>query len=210
MTWNLRHPMSLRHPVLEILKTRCWSDCTLYMYPAQRNSGVICIMHNVTKVTLCMIYTHIYIHLWYYSDIAFHDSFIVWHYSDKGSCMASKTWFSKVHVQKKKKSSRAHDLRKHPACYLWAHYLILRAVENFTWFSKVSVILNISFIMWLIITLSIYYKTVCHVQCDCGVATISRLLKIVGLFCRISSLSQGSFAKVTYDFKEPANRSHPI
>jgi len=43
-----------------------------------------------------------------------------------------------------------------------------------------------------------------------GVATISRLLKIIGLFCRISSLLQGSFAKETYNFKEPTNRSHPI
>ena len=43
-----------------------------------------------------------------------------------------------------------------------------------------------------------------------GVATISRLLKIVGLFCRISSLLEGSFAKETYNVKEPTNRSHPI
>ena len=43
-----------------------------------------------------------------------------------------------------------------------------------------------------------------------GVAMISRLLKIIGLFCRISSLLQGSFAKENYDFKEPTNRSHPI
>ena len=42
-----------------------------------------------------------------------------------------------------------------------------------------------------------------------GVATISRLIKIIGLFCRISSLLQGSFAKETYNFKEPTNRSHP-
>jgi len=42
------------------------------------------------------------------------------------------------------------------------------------------------------------------------VATISRLLKIVGLFCRIQSLLQGSFAKETYNFKEPTSRSHPI
>ena len=39
---------------------------------------------------------------------------------------------------------------------------------------------------------------------------MSRLLKIKGLFYRISSLLQGSFAKETYHFKEPANRSHPI
>jgi len=40
-------------------------------------------------------------------------------------------------------------------------------------------------------------------------ATISRLLKITGLFCRISPLLQGSFAEETYNFKEPTNRSHP-
>jgi len=43
-----------------------------------------------------------------------------------------------------------------------------------------------------------------------GVATISRLLKIIGLFCRIQSLLQGSFANETYNFKEPTNQSHPI
>jgi len=39
---------------------------------------------------------------------------------------------------------------------------------------------------------------------------MSRLLKSIGLYCRISSLLQGSFAKETYDFKGPTNRSHPI
>ena len=43
-----------------------------------------------------------------------------------------------------------------------------------------------------------------------GVATISRLLKLIGLFCRISTLLWGSFAKETYTCKEPTNRSHPI
>ena len=43
-----------------------------------------------------------------------------------------------------------------------------------------------------------------------GVAMISRLLKIIGLFCRISSLLQGSFAKETYNFKEPTTCCHPI
>jgi len=43
-----------------------------------------------------------------------------------------------------------------------------------------------------------------------GVATIDRFLKIVGLFCRISSLIEGSFAKEIYNFKEPTNPSHPI
>jgi len=39
---------------------------------------------------------------------------------------------------------------------------------------------------------------------------MSRLLKIVVLFCRISSLLWGAFAKETCHFKETTNRSHPI
>ena len=35
-------------------------------------------------------------------------------------------------------------------------------------------------------------------------------LKIIGLFCRIYSLLQGSFAKETCSSIVPANRSHPI
>jgi len=35
-------------------------------------------------------------------------------------------------------------------------------------------------------------------------------MKITGLFCRISSLLYGSFAKETYNLNEPTNRSHPI
>jgi len=34
-----------------------------------------------------------------------------------------------------------------------------------------------------------------------GAPTISRLLKIIGLFYRISSILESSFAKETYDFK---------
>jgi len=45
-----------------------------------------------------------------------------------------------------------------------------------------------------------------QVTCIYGVATISRILKIIGLFCRISSLIQGSFAKEIYNFKEPTKR----
>ena len=43
-----------------------------------------------------------------------------------------------------------------------------------------------------------------------GVATVSRIDEIIGLFCRISSLLSGSFAKETYNFIDPTNRSHPI
>jgi len=43
-----------------------------------------------------------------------------------------------------------------------------------------------------------------------GMATISRLLKMIGLFCRTSSLLLVSFAKETYNFQEPTSHSHPI
>ena len=45
---------------------------------------------------------------------------------------------------------------------------------------------------------------------SCGVATIKRLHKIIGLFRKIWSLLLGSFANETYHFKEPTTRSHPI
>ena len=43
-----------------------------------------------------------------------------------------------------------------------------------------------------------------------GVATISRLHKIIGLFCKRSLLKRRYSAKETYEFKERTNRSHPI
>ena len=43
-----------------------------------------------------------------------------------------------------------------------------------------------------------------------GVATISRLLKIIGLFCKRALYKRLYSAKETYDFKEPTDCSHPI
>ena len=54
------------------------------------------------------------------------------------------------------------------------------------------------------------YLCICVSVYCYGVAMIIRLLKIIGLFCRISSLLKGSFAEETYNFKEPINRRHPI
>jgi len=53
-------------------------------------------------------------------------------------------------------------------------------------------------------------RIVCTSHVHYGVATISRLLKIIGLFCRTQSLLQGSFAKETYNCIDSTNRSHPI
>ena len=43
-----------------------------------------------------------------------------------------------------------------------------------------------------------------------GVATVSRIDKIIGLFCTMLSLLWDSFAKETYNFIDPTNCSHPI
>jgi len=43
-----------------------------------------------------------------------------------------------------------------------------------------------------------------------GVAMISRLLKIIGLFCKRALENRRYSAKETYDYKEPTKRSHPI
>jgi len=53
----------------------------------------------------------------------------------------------------------------------------------------------------------IYMSHVAHIY---GVATVSRIDKIIGLSCRISSLLWGSFAKETYILIDPTHRSHPI
>jgi len=43
-----------------------------------------------------------------------------------------------------------------------------------------------------------------------GVATINRLLKIIGLFCKRALQKRPIFCKETNDLKEPTNHSHPI
>jgi len=43
-----------------------------------------------------------------------------------------------------------------------------------------------------------------------GVATMSRLLKIIGVFCKRALQKRLYSAKETYSFKEPTNHSHPI
>ena len=43
-----------------------------------------------------------------------------------------------------------------------------------------------------------------------GVATISRIDQITGLFCKRALEKRGYSAIENYDFKEPTNRSHPV
>jgi len=48
------------------------------------------------------------------------------------------------------------------------------------------------------------------VKCEYWVATISRLLTMIGLVCKRSLHKRLNSAKETYNFKEPTKRSHPI
>jgi len=50
-----------------------------------------------------------------------------------------------------------------------------------------------------------WYSAHCY-----GVATISRLLKIISLFCKRALYKRLYSAKETYNFQEPTSRSHPI
>ena len=47
-------------------------------------------------------------------------------------------------------------------------------------------------------------------QSSYGMASSSRLLKIISLFCKRDLRKRPYSAKETYHFKEPTNRSHPI
>jgi len=54
------------------------------------------------------------------------------------------------------------------------------------------------------------YMHICVYVSTYGVATISRFLLIIGLFCRIQALLSGSFAKENFNLKEPTNHIHPM
>ena len=54
-----------------------------------------------------------------------------------------------------------------------------------------------------------YTRLFAHMPCY-RVATISRLLQIIVLFCKRALQKRLYSAKETYHFKEPTNRSHPI
>jgi len=50
-----------------------------------------------------------------------------------------------------------------------------------------------------------------HIRKDTyGVVSSSRLLKIIGLFCKRALQKRPIFSKDTYNFQEPTTRSHPI
>jgi len=68
------------------------------------------------------------------------------------------------------------------------------------------------------VTRHIFAHTACNMLATCkvlhfaryGVATISSLFKIIGLFCKRALQKRLHSAKETYNFKEPPHRSHRI
>jgi len=57
---------------------------------------------------------------------------------------------------------------------------------------------------------SFFAMTICIYIYTYGVATISRLLQIIGLFLQKSPIKEMIFCEKTYNFKEPTYFSHPI
>jgi len=55
-----------------------------------------------------------------------------------------------------------------------------------------------------------FYQDACKRKNVYGVATISRMLKNIGLFCKRDLQKRPIFCKETYIFKHPTHRSHPI
>jgi len=55
-----------------------------------------------------------------------------------------------------------------------------------------------------------YYTNLMRIFLSYGVATISRPLQIIGLFCKRALQKRLCSAKEIYNFKEPTNCSHPI
>jgi len=62
--------------------------------------------------------------------------------------------------------------------------------------------------MWMYITILHSYEMQVS-RNDYGVAVVSRLLQIIGLFCKRALQKRPIFSKETYDFREPTNRGHP-
>jgi len=78
---------------------------------------------------------------------------------------------------------------------------------SYNWIYKMQLDVNWMCIMQLNVRRPLYFDF------DDGlyaVATISRLLKITGLFCKRALQQRLYFAKETYNFMEPTNRSHLI
>jgi len=85
-----------------------------------------------------------------------------------------------------------------------------RIVPWYLWYHGISFVSSFLLFLRFFCFFVSFVSSFRSVLSTCGVATISRLLKNIGPFCRKSSFLQVSFAQETYNFQEPTNRSHPI
>jgi len=77
-----------------------------------------------------------------------------------------------------------------------------------TWLMNICNMIH-SYVTWLIHMQGPIWARVMH-PCEYGVATVSRIDKIKGLFCRRSLQKRLYSAKETCNLIDPTNRSHPI
>ena len=94
----------------------------------------------------------------------------------------------------------------------------IQMCDIYVWYSYVWHVCMIFICEWVIFTcvtcMRDMHMCMSHVTNACvmwyGVATTSRLLKMIGLFCKRALLKKRYSAKETYHFKTPTHRSHPI
>jgi len=119
----------------------------------------------------------------------------------------------KLLLQKKthKYVKETHEYVKeiHTSKIVQERFLFVIAIRSIiaVWVSFTYVWVSFTY-LWVSFTyLCVFF---CNSNTQDGVATISRLLKIIGLFCIRALLKRLYSAKKTHNFKEPTNRSHPI
>jgi len=95
--------------------------------------------------------------------------------------------------------------------YIYLHVYI--TTDIYTWLQDVYITMKLCLlqkrpVFWsilLIVAAPLYVDTYTY-----GVATISRMLQIIGLFCKRALQKRPVFCKETFIFKHPTHRSHPI
>ena len=109
----------------------------------------------------------------------------------------------------------------HKMCHLMCHLMCMKnchhgyipeSIHHHTIISVRSI--STSCAIWcaeIFVNMITYVRSHTTIQCSSyGVATMSRILKNIGLFCKRDLQKRPIFCKETYIFKHPTHRSHPI